>query len=259
MSFSREHRYLIFKLTDVERMDDDARQQLYGMAHDICAIRKDRGKGPLQCVVVEHDWPIYEQAWHLVATLCEGNAPPRQPSEHLAEHPDFAAYREATDYLITKYRSDAARLALQLAAPVNPHPPALSIVWYPSPEAAHRSMWEPVAIAEGMSYDELCQCQGGGITADGEEVEVSYEDEITGMKLAGAWGWVELDRHIIHAWADHQADPARVLHMLAHEIGHVTGQPHPDPLQEEMRAEQFGNAARLAYGLLQQRQEARHD
>jgi hypothetical protein len=142
---------------------------------------------------------------------------------------------------------------------VNPHPPALSIVWYPSPEAAHRSMWEPVAIAEGMSYDELCQCQGGGITADGEEVEVSYEDEITGMKLAGAWGWVELDRHIIHAWADHQADPARVIHMLAHEIGHVTGQPHPDPLQEEMRAEQFGNAARLAYSLLQQRQEARHD
>lgn len=139
----------------------------------------------------------------------------------------------------------------KFAPTYSPDPPAMAVRWYDSPEAVHRAMWESVAIAEGMTYEELIadsvMC---GEDEHGQEYELESGADITGMRLQGCWGFVETDTGTIHAWADPATDDAMVLHMLAHEIGHVTGTPASDDMQEEMRAEQFGRAARRAFELL---------
>lgn len=134
---------------------------------------------------------------------------------------------------------------------VNPEPPKLSIVWHDTPESTHRAMWGPAAIDEGMTYEQLmAESTACGETADGETVELSHEDEINAIRGQGCWAFVDTTAGVIHAWAAPDAPMDRVMHMLAHEIGHATGDPHPDGIQEEMRAEQFGRVAREAYRLL---------
>lgn len=137
--------------------------------------------------------------------------------------------------------------------PVDPNPPKMAVVWYARPEDVHRAMWEPSAIDAGMTYEEmLAESVGCGQTEGGEEVEFTHEQELAGMYAQGCWAFVD-NTNTIHAWAAQDADTALVVHMLAHEIGHATGTEHPDELQEEMRAEQFGRVAALAYELVQQR------
>lgn len=134
---------------------------------------------------------------------------------------------------------------------INPNPPAVSICWHDSPEDVHRLMWEPVAISEGMTYDEmLADSTCCGETEDGQLVEFSHEQELGGMRAQGCWAFADTHANTIHAWAAPDADRGRVLHMLAHEIGHLTGEPHEDSMQEELRAEQFGRVAALAFSML---------
>lgn len=137
---------------------------------------------------------------------------------------------------------------------VNPNPPKMTIVWHDTPEAVHRAMWEPVAIDAGMTYEQLlAESEPSGTDEHGNEVTFTHEQEIAGMHEQGCWAFVETHRKVIHAWADPAAPRGRVLHMLAHEIGHATGEPNPDSLQEEMRAEQFGRVAALAFEMLEAR------
>lgn len=137
------------------------------------------------------------------------------------------------------------------AAVIDPNPPAMSIIWYDSPEEVHRVMWEPLAIAEGMTYDEMmAESEVCGEDEHGNEVVIPPGAEFEGMRAQGCWAFVDTMTNTIHAWAAQDADRGMVLHMLAHEVGHVTGEPHEDPLQEELRAEQFGRVAALAYSLL---------
>lgn len=136
--------------------------------------------------------------------------------------------------------------------PVDPNPPKMTVTWYARPEDVHRAMWEQSAIDAGMTYEELlAESTGVGETEGGEEVEFTHEQELAGMYAQGCWAFVD-KTNTIHAWAAEDADTALVLHMLAHEVGHATGAGHPDELQEEMRAEQFGRVASLAYVLMQQ-------
>lgn len=133
-------------------------------------------------------------------------------------------------------------------------PPALNVIWYDSAEAIHRAMWEPAAKANGMTYEELVsECEIIGFLESGEEVTLDGGDDLDGMRVQGCWGFVSPDTGTIHAWADANTDPAMVIHMLAHEIGHATGVPMEDELQEELRAEQFGKAARMAFEMLTHR------
>lgn len=137
---------------------------------------------------------------------------------------------------------------------INPNPPHLNISWHDSPEAVHRIMWEEIAISNGLTYDQLQEeATGVALDMDGNEVEVSLADEFDGMRKQGCWAFVDTKNNQIHAWAANDTAPEMVLHMLAHEIGHATGEAHSDPLQEEMRAEQFGRVARLAYEMLGRR------
>ena len=112
-------------------------------------------------------------------------------------------------------------------------------------------MWEEVAVAEGMTYEQLiAESEGEGETETGETVSFTHKQELAGMRGQGCWAFVDTRNNTIHAWADEATPRELVLHMLAHEIGHITGEPHPDDMQEEMRAEQFGRVAKMAYGLL---------
>ncbi|MCR4146617.1 hypothetical protein, partial [Alcaligenes faecalis] len=70
------------------------------------------------------------------------------------------------------------------------------------------------------------------------------------------WGCADTDTNQIHVWAAPDVDRALLIHMLAHEIGHLTGEPHPDDIQEELRAETFGKVAALAYHMLPSSQDA---
>lgn len=134
---------------------------------------------------------------------------------------------------------------------INPDPPELMIRWHESPESVHRAMWEPVAIREGMTYDELlAEGVTCGFDESGNEVEMEAGADIEGMRMQGCWAFVDTLNSCIHAWAAPDTDRGLVLHMLAHEISHATGTPHPDGFQEEMRAEQFGRVAAAAYRML---------
>ena len=134
---------------------------------------------------------------------------------------------------------------------VDPQPPTVSVTWHESPESVHRAMWEEVAVAEGMTYEQLiAESEGEGETETGETVAFTHEQELAGMRGQGCWAFVDRRTNTIHAWADEATPRELVLHMLAHEIGHITGDAHTDDFQEEMRAEQFGRVARAAYRLL---------
>lgn len=129
----------------------------------------------------------------------------------------------------------------------------VKIVWYDSPEAVDRAMWEPIALAEGLTYDDVkestCECT----TLDGgEEVTISQPDAIGAIRQQGCWAFVDTKTQTIHAWADPKTPAATVIHMLGHELGHITGQPHEDLYQEERRAEEFGAVAAKAFELWSQ-------
>ena len=134
-----------------------------------------------------------------------------------------------------------------------PRPPELTITWYDSPEEVHRSLWSEAAAEYGVPVDELLQgTEVGALDENGQEVSVTQEQVLEGMRAMGCWGWVDTEQNVIHAWMAPDADPELVAHFLAHEIGHVTGHPDPDDFQEEMRAEQFGYVASQALRLLRE-------
>lgn len=66
-AFVREHRYMVFKLSDVARYLDPAeRKELARMNSMIGRCRRLVARGDLECVVVESDWPEYEPTWKAI-------------------------------------------------------------------------------------------------------------------------------------------------------------------------------------------------
>lgn len=58
--FELENRYLTFKLSDIALLSESDWTQLMKVVSIIDLSRTQRGKPPLECVVVEKDWPEYE-------------------------------------------------------------------------------------------------------------------------------------------------------------------------------------------------------
>lgn len=79
MGFERENRYIVLKLSDVDSMNltDDEKAEL---KHICDAIHGHRtivlGKQPLECVVVESDWPEYEPTWKAIQERVEADSKP---------------------------------------------------------------------------------------------------------------------------------------------------------------------------------------
>jgi len=64
MVFKREDRYVVLKIKDLhEYLPQPLIDHLCSIALEVAAGRRMAGKEPLECVVVESDWPEYEPTW----------------------------------------------------------------------------------------------------------------------------------------------------------------------------------------------------
>lgn len=71
--FTREDRYIVFKVSDLGNSlkGDEIRR----LAREYAEHRQQRGKKPLECVVVEKYWPEYEPTWKAIEARVTGAQP----------------------------------------------------------------------------------------------------------------------------------------------------------------------------------------
>lgn len=70
----REERYLVFKWTDLEDLHTSYHNSLVDIIKQVEQIRDRNWKAPLECVVIEHDWPEYETVWKLLEERVDNEA-----------------------------------------------------------------------------------------------------------------------------------------------------------------------------------------
>lgn len=83
--FKREERYIVIKLSDLAKLSPDYEEYLFRKYLEYNNIPTR------QCVVVEADWPIYEETWALVEKL-----------ENKELSPMHYTYQELIDLLVKK-------------------------------------------------------------------------------------------------------------------------------------------------------------
>lgn len=70
--FKRELRYFVLKVKDVDKfLNDKDKVELNRILDKISFGRSINGKEDLECVVVENDWPEYEQVWDMIKKRVE--------------------------------------------------------------------------------------------------------------------------------------------------------------------------------------------
>ncbi|MDC5753555.1 hypothetical protein [Vibrio europaeus] len=73
--FKKEDRYLVIKRSDIEKFltcpEKEELYQLAGVVRDGRAILTSKS---LECVVVESDWPIYNDVWKMVEAIAKGES-----------------------------------------------------------------------------------------------------------------------------------------------------------------------------------------
>lgn len=77
--FVREERYIVFKISDLGNSlkGDEIRR----LAREYAEQRILRGKKPLECVVVEKDWPEYDLVWDMIESrMTKGQNHPEDDS-----------------------------------------------------------------------------------------------------------------------------------------------------------------------------------
>ena len=80
--FKREPRYLVFKLTDIQRyfcMRDGC--ELVELGNALAAARKKDGRPPFNAVVVESDWPEFEPTWAAIEKRMHAAQPVKVPTK----------------------------------------------------------------------------------------------------------------------------------------------------------------------------------
>ncbi|MCV6612876.1 MAG: hypothetical protein OIF55_19135 [Amphritea sp.] len=76
--FNREERYTVFKITDLQEADNISpgdKEHLIHIESCVNAHRHNRDAKPLECVVVESDWPEYETVWRMIESRANGHQP----------------------------------------------------------------------------------------------------------------------------------------------------------------------------------------
>ncbi len=74
--FKKEDRYIVIKRKELAVLDSHDQKQLNTILNKMADARAFKGKPPLECVVVESDWPIYDMVWDAVSrfALCRPQA-----------------------------------------------------------------------------------------------------------------------------------------------------------------------------------------
>ena len=97
-----------------------------------------------------------------------------------------------------------------------------------------------------------CHCplsevkEWGGFDGDGEEYSFSPETVLKNIKESGCWGFSG-NKNSIHVWFDANCDMGDLVHLFAHERGHILRPHKRSDDKEEIKAETYGDTARFAY------------
>lgn len=97
---NRENRYVVLKRSDLQKyIKREFRIQLQAVIETINQSRDFfEKKEPLQCVVVEKDWPEYEHVWELIRLRVENAEIPAETVQGVVDAPAVdAALRAFTD------------------------------------------------------------------------------------------------------------------------------------------------------------------
>ena len=92
--FQREERYVVFKVSDLGNSlkGDEIRR----LAREYAEQRRLKGKKPLECVVVEKDWPEYEPTWRAIEARVTGAQPaPSVPADIMRDAMRYRFLRAA--------------------------------------------------------------------------------------------------------------------------------------------------------------------
>lgn len=73
---SLQERYIVLKKSDVAQLAPEAQNQLSRLCNAVDFIRENRGVEPIEAVVVEHDWPEYDETVENIMARAEGRHPP---------------------------------------------------------------------------------------------------------------------------------------------------------------------------------------
>ena len=137
-------------------------------------------------------------------------------------------------------------------APAKP----VEVEWHKTPRDVQNAFWLPAAQDAGMTVDELLDDgESVGVDAEGNEVAMTREDTEQAIIDMGLWGFADTKARKIHLWAAAGTDDLRIAELIAHEIGHLTGVPVDDDVQEEMRADQYASVAVETLRILRARSE----
>lgn len=75
--FIKEDRYLVFKRSDISQaLTTYEKETLLSLAQKVFLNRQFRGKTPLEYVVMESDWPNYNDVWESVERVDSGSYKP---------------------------------------------------------------------------------------------------------------------------------------------------------------------------------------
>lgn len=70
--FERECRYLVAKIKDIDAALSADKQAEFAALHEkISQHRIEMGKPVLECVVIENDWPEYDDVWRSIQNRVE--------------------------------------------------------------------------------------------------------------------------------------------------------------------------------------------
>lgn len=79
--FKREERYIVFKVSDLGNSLKG--YEIRRLAQEYAEQRRLKGKKPLECVVVEKDWPEYEPTWKAIEARVTGAQPAQKAVAYL--------------------------------------------------------------------------------------------------------------------------------------------------------------------------------
>lgn len=113
--FKREDRYIVFKVSDLGNSlkGDEIRR----LAREYAEHRKQMGKKPLDCVVVESDWPEYEPTWQAIETRVTDAQAQHAPSAPEKLTPDM---KFGTQHHYAQGWNDAIDVMLEAASEAKP-------------------------------------------------------------------------------------------------------------------------------------------
>lgn len=85
-----------------------------------------------------------------------------------------------------------------------------------------RDFWSKIGDDEKTPTDEeLLRYKVIGVTGGNEEIEHTVGEQIQGVTEMGMWGFADVLAGTISVWFEEKMDSESIMHMLAHELGHI--------------------------------------